>query len=72
MLHRPILNAVNDFMHDQGIEPLNDAQANFFTCLIAAAIAHLPAIIGDVMICMAKPNPPTGGYDPGDRTRCAA
>ncbi len=47
---------------------VNASQA-FITCLMAAAVAAVPAFLEGLMKCLATGGPSTG-YDPGDRDRC--
>jgi hypothetical protein len=51
-----------------GISP---CAANPLACLMAAFVAAMPVFIQAFLECKAGTTPPpTGAYDPGQRTRC--
>jgi len=59
-IHSPTMNAELD------IKP----QQDFFSCLMSAAIAALPAFLEAFMACLGGGSTP-GTYKPGDRRRCS-
>ena len=51
---------------------MTKAQADFISCLLAAAVAAAPVFLQALMNCLSGGNEGTGNdaYTPGDRTRC--
>ncbi|GAH71247.1 unnamed protein product, partial [marine sediment metagenome] len=44
--------------------------ANFGQCALQAAFAAAPVFLKALMDCLTGVAPPSGGYLPGDRSRC--